>query len=228
MPPLFALCLVGLHNPPLATFAAFGTVAMLAFADFIGPPGARIRAYAILTACGVLLIASATIVSRTAWPAVAAMAAASIDITPGKPVPLAGYLRRRENFEGVSDRLEANLLALRAGDDLVLVGIDRARVEKDPVLVDPREDRRVEEPQALRDRVGRAGLGGEGKSPRRDLGDRVAAAADHGGVVQDARFPDVRELGGDDRERIQGNRAENLEAALNAASAAHRTEAATA
>jgi uncharacterized membrane protein YccC len=81
MPPLFALCLVGFHNQQLATFAAFGTVAMLAFADFIGPLGARIRAYAVLTACGVVLIVGATLLSHTTWPAVAGMAAAGFLVT---------------------------------------------------------------------------------------------------------------------------------------------------
>ena len=81
VPPLFALCLVGFHNQQVATFAAFGAVAMLAFADFIGPPAACIGAYAVLTACGVVLIAGATLLSRTTWPAVAGMAAAGFLVT---------------------------------------------------------------------------------------------------------------------------------------------------
>ena len=81
LPPLFALGLLALHNQQIATFASFGTFAMLAFADFSGPLAARNRGYAMLTICGVLLIVAATLLSRTTWPAVAGMAAAGFAVT---------------------------------------------------------------------------------------------------------------------------------------------------
>lgn len=59
------------------------------------------------------------------------VAAGSVDITPDKPIPLAGYATlRNETFERIADRLEANVALLRHGDvtvaflalDLMYVG----------------------------------------------------------------------------------------------------------
>jgi len=51
--------------------------------------------------------------------------AASTDITPDHPVPLAGYQQRRGAYEGIADRLEANALALKAnGRSYVILSLD--------------------------------------------------------------------------------------------------------
>jgi len=48
-----------------------------------------------------------------------------VDITPRRPLPLAGYSRRTEPFAGVADPLEANALVCRDGQQtLVLVAFD--------------------------------------------------------------------------------------------------------
>ena len=44
MPAMFALGKVVIGNPTLATFAAFGSFAMLLFVDFAGPMRSRLRA----------------------------------------------------------------------------------------------------------------------------------------------------------------------------------------
>jgi hypothetical protein len=54
------------------------------------------------------------------------IAAGSVDITPDKPIPLAGYATvRNKTFERIADRLEANVALLRHGDATVaFVGFD--------------------------------------------------------------------------------------------------------
>ncbi len=75
MPGAFAFALLVLDLPQAALFAAFGSVAMLVFADFGGPRRARLRAYALLALAGVPLVALGTLCSRSTAAAVAAMAA---------------------------------------------------------------------------------------------------------------------------------------------------------
>src|SRR6201990_896021 len=56
MPAMFALGDVVIGNPAVATFAAFGSFAMLLLVDFAGPMRARLQAQATLAlACGVLI-----------------------------------------------------------------------------------------------------------------------------------------------------------------------------
>src|SRR3954449_12935331 len=80
MPALFA---VGLHvvgEPVVATFAAFGSFAMLLLVDFGGPMRDRLRNQAALAvACGVL-VALATVVSRTTWLAATTMTVAGFAV----------------------------------------------------------------------------------------------------------------------------------------------------
>ncbi len=72
MPALFAIGFqVG--NPTVATFAAFGSFAMLLLADFGGTLGERLAAQASLVAVGCVLITVATLVSGNPWVAAAAM-----------------------------------------------------------------------------------------------------------------------------------------------------------
>lgn len=50
---------------------------------------------------------------------------ASVDITPTKPVPLAGYGERTGVFEGIADPLEANVMTYRhGGKEVTLVAAD--------------------------------------------------------------------------------------------------------
>src|SRR3954462_5689628 len=74
MPALLALGTKVIEKPVVATFAAFGSFAMLLLVDFGGRLYDRVRNQAApAVACGVL-IAVATLVSRTTWMAATAMA----------------------------------------------------------------------------------------------------------------------------------------------------------
>ena len=73
MPALFAVGSQVIGNADVATFAAFGSFAMLLLADFGGTIGERLAAQSFLVAIGCVLIAPATLVSRTAWLAAVAM-----------------------------------------------------------------------------------------------------------------------------------------------------------
>ncbi len=80
MPALFAFGMEVVGDPLVATFAAFGSFAMLLLVDFPGPIRDRLRDQAALAvACGVL-IALATVVSRSTWAAAAAMAVVGFGI----------------------------------------------------------------------------------------------------------------------------------------------------
>ncbi|HEX5193623.1 MAG TPA: FUSC family protein [Solirubrobacteraceae bacterium] len=74
MPAMLALGTKVIGNPLIATFAAFGSFAMLLLVDFTGPIQDRIRAQALLgTACAAL-IALGTLASQTTWISVVGMA----------------------------------------------------------------------------------------------------------------------------------------------------------
>src|SRR6188472_653318 len=72
MPAMFALGDVVIGNPAVATFAAFGSFAMLLLVDFAGPMRARLQAQAALALTGGVFVAVGTLASR--WPVVAAVA----------------------------------------------------------------------------------------------------------------------------------------------------------
>src|SRR5262249_46663956 len=73
MPAMFAFAKVVIGDTTVATFAAFGSFAMLLLVDFAGPIRARLQAQvALALVCGVL-IALATLCSRSTAAAVAAM-----------------------------------------------------------------------------------------------------------------------------------------------------------
>ena len=74
MPAMFALGDKVIGNPQLATFAAFGSFAMLLLVDFGGPMPERLQAEAALAVTGGVFVCLATLASRTAWLAAAAMA----------------------------------------------------------------------------------------------------------------------------------------------------------
>ncbi|MGZ4658649.1 MAG: FUSC family protein [Blastococcus sp.] len=75
MPALFALGTVVIGDPGAATFAAFGSFALLLLADFGGSLGERLAAQASLVVAGCVFITLATLVSRTPWAAALAMLA---------------------------------------------------------------------------------------------------------------------------------------------------------
>src|SRR4051794_41431848 len=73
MPALFVFAVEVLGNPTVATFATFGSFAMLLLVDFPGAMRDRLRDQAALAvACGAL-VAAATLVSRSTWLAAGAM-----------------------------------------------------------------------------------------------------------------------------------------------------------
>ena len=73
LPAMFALGDKVIGNPQLATFAAFGSFAMLLLVDFGGPMAERLQAVAALAVTGGVFVCLATLASQTAWLAAAAM-----------------------------------------------------------------------------------------------------------------------------------------------------------
>jgi uncharacterized membrane protein YccC len=80
MPAMFAIALLVIGNPQTATFAAFGSFAMLVLVDFSGPPRSRFGAYLSLGLVGAAEVVVGTLCSRNAWLAAAAMAVAGFAI----------------------------------------------------------------------------------------------------------------------------------------------------
>jgi uncharacterized membrane protein YccC len=74
MPAVFGFADGVIKQPDTTLFAAFGSFAILVFADFGGPPRKRLTAYLGLAAAGAILIALGTLCSRTPLAAVAGMA----------------------------------------------------------------------------------------------------------------------------------------------------------
>ncbi len=72
-PLAFAISLVVIDVKQMALFAAFGSMALLVFADFGGSRRARLRAYLLLVAAGGVLIVLGTLCSRSTWLATIAM-----------------------------------------------------------------------------------------------------------------------------------------------------------
>src|SRR3954453_19159190 len=80
MPAMFAFGKVVIGDPTVATFAAFGSFAVLLLVDFAGPIRSRLQAQVTLAlACGVL-IALATLCSRSTVAAVAGMTAVAFGV----------------------------------------------------------------------------------------------------------------------------------------------------
>ena len=80
MPAMFALGDKVIGNPQVATFAAFGSFAMLLLVDFGGPMAERLQAQAALAVTGGVFVCLATLASRTAWLAAVAMAVAGFGV----------------------------------------------------------------------------------------------------------------------------------------------------
>ena len=75
MPAVFAFADKMIQDPQTATFAAFGSFAMLVLADFTGSARTRLLAYSALAVTGAAFVVLGTLCSRTPWLGAAAMAA---------------------------------------------------------------------------------------------------------------------------------------------------------
>jgi Fusaric acid resistance protein-like len=80
MPAMFAVGEEVIGNPQVATFAAFGSFAMLLLADFGGPMAERLQAQAALAVTGGVFVCLATLASQTAWLAAVSMAVAGFGV----------------------------------------------------------------------------------------------------------------------------------------------------
>ncbi len=74
MPAMFAIGDKLIANPAIATFAAFGSFAMLLLVDFGGPLRERLEAQATLALAASVLVCLGTLVSQTTWLAAVTMA----------------------------------------------------------------------------------------------------------------------------------------------------------
>jgi len=74
MPAMFAVGDKVIGNPSVATFAAFGSFALLLLVEFSGTVFDRLRSQAALVAAGAALVCLGTLCSRTTWLAVLSMA----------------------------------------------------------------------------------------------------------------------------------------------------------
>src|ERR1035441_7974005 len=74
MPTMFALGDKVIGDPALATFAAFGSFAMLLLVDFGGSMRDRLQAQAALALVGGMFVCAGTLASRSIWLAAVAMA----------------------------------------------------------------------------------------------------------------------------------------------------------
>jgi uncharacterized membrane protein YccC len=81
MPAMFALGYKVIGNPALATFAAFGSFAMLLLVDFNGSMRERLQAQAALAVAGCAFVGLGTLASQSVWLATAAMAVVGFGVT---------------------------------------------------------------------------------------------------------------------------------------------------
>jgi uncharacterized membrane protein YccC len=81
MPAMFALGYKVIGNPALATFAAFGSFAMLLLVDFGGSMRERLQAQAALAVAGCAFVCLGTLASQSVWLATAAMAVVGFAVT---------------------------------------------------------------------------------------------------------------------------------------------------
>jgi uncharacterized membrane protein YccC len=78
MSALFALCFEVFKNAEMATFAAFGSIALLMLVDFPGSLRARLQAQVWLSIMGALLVCLGTLTSQTLWLSVLLMAVVAL------------------------------------------------------------------------------------------------------------------------------------------------------
>ena len=70
MPSAFAVCVLLLHQPVMASFAAFGSLATVLFVEFSGSIGDRLLAQVTLVLTQLLLIVVGTLAGQKLWLAV--------------------------------------------------------------------------------------------------------------------------------------------------------------
>jgi uncharacterized membrane protein YccC len=80
MPAVFAFADKVIGDPQTSLFAGFGSIAMLVFVDFTGPPRSRFVAYLALACAGAANIVLGTLCSQNTWLAAAAMAVVGFTI----------------------------------------------------------------------------------------------------------------------------------------------------
>ena len=80
MPLLFAFSSLVLRDGQVATFAAFGSFAMLLLVDFSGPLVDRVQAQLALAVAGAVLVCLGTLASRPVWLSAVAMAAVAFAV----------------------------------------------------------------------------------------------------------------------------------------------------
>jgi uncharacterized membrane protein YccC len=80
MPSVFAFAHQVIGDPQTSLFAAFGSFAVLVFADFGGDRRARLFAYLVLAAAGAAFISLATLCSRNPWLAAGSMAVVAFGV----------------------------------------------------------------------------------------------------------------------------------------------------
>jgi uncharacterized membrane protein YccC len=73
LPSMFAICEKVIENPVVATFAAFGSVAMLLLVGFGGPMRERLQAQAALALVGGVFVCLGTLASQNVWLAAVTM-----------------------------------------------------------------------------------------------------------------------------------------------------------
>jgi uncharacterized membrane protein YccC len=73
MPGLFALSIEVIGDVQVATFAAFGSIALLMLVDFSGPMHGRLQAQAAISVTGAIFVCLGTLTSQTLWLSVVAM-----------------------------------------------------------------------------------------------------------------------------------------------------------
>src|SRR5262249_24696536 len=74
IPSAFAIGAEVVGNAQFATFAAFGSFALLLFVEFRGPTTARLGSYGLLAIAGAAFVTLGTLTLRPAWLSVVSMA----------------------------------------------------------------------------------------------------------------------------------------------------------
>ena len=144
MPALFALGSKVLENGNVATFAAFGSFAMLLLADFGGPMRERLESQLSLGVTGAAFVALGTLASSRAWLAALAMVAVAFVVLFAGVVssPLAGAApslllafilpaSAHAPASAVPDRLAG--WAMAAGASLVAIALLWPAAAHDPI-----------------------------------------------------------------------------------------------
>jgi hypothetical protein len=132
MPAMFAIGDKVIGNPVMATFAAFGSFALLLLVDFSGSMRDRLLAQVALAGAGAVLVCLGTLAGRAVWLSTVAMALVSLrrallgrrelgarrshDVAPARVHP-SDHLRRSVVVDPCPARRLGNGLSSLAGRD---------------------------------------------------------------------------------------------------------------